>query len=189
MGSVRGDSHRSVEIFLMREKPNSPPTPAPSQVVDQMLVERDTVRGDNTDQVKPLNLRQQKFVENYLTSGNATRSAEAAGYKHPNVQAFRLLDNISVKAGIDTKRAKMSRDTEGRRERWIERLETLGEDAVRDADRLRAIEQLFKAEGWIAPERKEVVQFSGAFLADLDLDELEGGSFDDTILNENNTLQ
>ena len=83
----------------------------------------------------------------------------------------------------------MSRDTEGRRERWIERLETLGEDAVRDADRLRAIEQLFKAEGWIAPERKEVVQFSGAFLADLDLDELEGGSFDDTILNENNTLQ
>ena len=63
------------------------------------------------------------------------------------------------------------RDTEQRRDQWINALEQLGTLAEKDSDRLRAIEQLFKAEGWIAPEKQEVVQFNGSFLADLDLDE------------------
>ena len=121
--------------------------------------------------VKPLNMRQQKFVDYYVTSGNATRAAEAAGYAHPNHQAFRLLGNISVKASIEAIRSDMAKDTEDRRAKWVSRLEVLGTAAEKDSDRLRAIEQLFKAEGWIAPEKQEIVQFSGAFLADLDLEE------------------
>ena len=131
------------------------------------------IESKTTETVKPLNMRQQKFVDYYVTSGNATRSAEAAGYRHPNVQAFRLLENISVKASIEAIREHMSKDSEQRRADWIARLEVLGSVADKDSDRLRAIEQLFKAEGWIAPEKQEIVQFSGSFLADLDLEETD----------------
>ena len=135
-----------------------------------MHIERDT---EEIETIKPLNMRQQKFVDNYVTSGNATRAAEAAGYAHPNVQAFRLLENISVKAAIEAIRSDMADDTEQRRVTWIKALEQLGMAAEKDSDRLRAIEQLFKAEGWVAPEKQEIVQFSGSFLADLDLEEVE----------------
>ena len=128
-----------------------------------MHIERETV--------KPLNLRQQKFVEYFTETGNATRSADLAGYTHPNVQGPRLLVNVGVKASIEAIRANMSKDSEQRRVEWIDQLEQLGKLADKDSDRLRAIEQLFKAEGWIAPEKQEIVQFSGAFLADLDLEE------------------
>ena len=134
-----------------------------------MNIERDTTKP--TETVKPLNLRQQKFVEYFSETGNATRSAELAGYTHPNVQGPRLLVNVGVKAQIEAIRANMSKDSEQRRVEWIDRLEALGITAEKDSDRLRAIEQLFKAEGWIAPEKQEVVQFNGSFLADLDLDE------------------
>ena len=125
----------------------------------------------DSDKPKRLNLRQQKFVEYYTETGNATRSAELAGYTHPNVQGPRLLVNVGVKTEIEAIRANMSKDSEQRRVEWIDRLEALGITAEKDSDRLRAIEQLFKAEGWIAPEKQEVVQFNGSFLADLDLDE------------------
>ena len=146
------------------------------------------VENKTAETVKPLNMRQQKFVDNYMASGNATRSAESAGYRHPNVQAFRLLENISVKASIEAIRANMSKESEDRRDRWISELEQLGSLADKDADRLRAIEQLFKAEGWVAPEKQEIVQFNGAFLADLDLDDDDVGEIDATIPLDNNDL-
>ena len=63
--------------------------------------------------------------------------------------------------------------------------------AEKDSDRLRAIEQLFKAEGWQAPDKSEVVQYSGSFLADLsdlDLDDDDVGEIDATIPLDNNDL-
>ena len=149
-----------------------------------MNVERDK----QTDKVKRLNLRQQKFVDHYLSTGNATRAADYAGYRHPNVQAFRLLDNISVKASIEAIRDNMSKDSEARRADWVLQLEQLGAGAEKDSDRLRAIEQLFKAEGWIAPEKSEVVQYDATFLADLDLDEGEFIELSDDNSNDNSDL-
>ena len=70
----------------------------------------------------------------------------------------------------------------------MSRLETLGVSAEKDSDRLRAIEQLFKAEGWVAPEKQEIVQFNGAFLADLDLDDEEVGEIQGEIPFENNDM-
>ena len=131
------------------------------------------IENKTAETVKPLNMRQLKFVCEYVATGNATRSAEFAGYCHPNVQAFRLLENISVKAAITAKRSELMADSDDRRAKWVSKLETLGELAEKDSDRLRAIEALFKAEGWLAAEKKEVVQFNGAFLADLDLEEPE----------------
>ena len=148
------------------------------------------VETDTAETLKPLklNMRQQKFVDNYVTSGNATRSAEAAGYTHPNVQGPRLLVNVGVKASIQRIRDDMAVDTEDRRDRWINELEQLGTAAEKDSDRLRAIEQLFKAEGWVAPEKQEVVQFNGAFLADLELEDDEVGEIQREISLDNNDL-
>ena len=67
----------------------------------------------------------------------------------------------------------MSEDSEDRRAKWISRLEALATSAEKDADKLRAIEGLFKAEGWLAPDKAEVVSINGAFLAEIDLDEEE----------------
>ena len=67
----------------------------------------------------------------------------------------------------------MAEESKDRREKWISRLEELGVSAEKDADKLRAIEGLFKAEGWLAPEQKEITTFESSFLADLDLGEEE----------------
>lgn len=133
------------------------------------------IESKTTETVKPLNMRQQKFVDYYSTTGNATKAAELAGYTHPNVQGPRLLVNVGVKASIEVIRSDMAKDTEDRRAEWVGQLEQLGRHSEKDSDRLRAIEQLFKAEGWVAPEKQEIVQFNGSFLADLDLEEQESG--------------
>jgi len=146
------------------------------------------IETDTTDTAKPLNMRQQKFVDHYVSTGNATRSAELSGYTHPNVQGPRLLVNVGVKASIQRIRDDMAADTEDRRAEWVSRLEDLGASAEKDSDRLRAIEQLFKAEGWVAPEKQEIVQYSGAFLADLDLESDEVGEIQGELSIDNNDL-
>ena len=47
-----------------------------------------------------LTKKQRCFVENYLATWNATRSAEAAGYRHPNVAGTRLLSHPEIKAAV-----------------------------------------------------------------------------------------
>jgi phage terminase small subunit len=50
-----------------------------------------------------LTIKQGIFVKEYLTDGNATRAAKAAGYseKTADVQGSRLLANVKVRAEID----------------------------------------------------------------------------------------
>lgn len=134
-------------------------------------------------------MRQLKFVTEYCATGNATRSAEAAGYCHPNVQAFRLLENVSVKAAIDSKRAEIMEQSEDKLARYVARLEAESEDdGNSDGSRIRALELLIKVVGGFAPEKQEVVQFNGAFLADLDLEEPEIPDFDSETFSKNNDL-
>ncbi len=132
----------------------------------------------STDKDRPLTARQQRFVEEYLATGNGTEACRRAGYSQRSegclrVQATENLAKPNVKRAIDRKRAEMTEDSEQRRRNWISRLEELGEEAERDSDKLRAIEQLFKAEGWLAPEQKEITTFESGFLADLDMEEEE----------------
>lgn len=149
-----------------------------------------TVDIETDKPVKPLNMRQLKFVTEYIATGNATRSAEAAGYCHPNVQAFRLLENISVKQAITSKRAEIMENAEDKLARYVARLEAESEDdGNSDGSRIRALELLIKVVGGFAPEKQEVHQFHGAFLADLDLEEPELPDFDEEIFNKNKSLQ
>ena len=120
---------------------------------------------------KPVNLRQEKFVMEYLASGNATQAAERAGYKHPNHQAFRLLLNNSVKAAIDAQRNRLMQDSETKLASYVASLEVESRDADQSGTRVRALELLIKVVGGFAPEQKEIHSYHGAFLADLDMDE------------------
>ena len=123
--------------------------------------------------LKPLTFRQERFVSEFVATGNATRSAETAGYAHPNHQAFRLLVNISVKAAIDAERNRLMSDSETKLASYVAQLEAESRDADQSGTRVRALELLIKVLGGFAPEKQEVTSFSGAFLADLDLDEDE----------------
>lgn len=48
-------------------------------------------------------LKQQRFTEEVLKDGNATRAARAAGYKHPNVQGAQNLVKPSIQARIQAR--------------------------------------------------------------------------------------
>lgn len=124
---------------------------------------------------RKLTERQRRFVDEYMACGNGAEAARRAGYSEgiAKVQASENLTKQNVKAEIDRRRQEMSDESEDRRAKWISRLEALAIDAEKDADKLRAIEGLFKAEGWLAPDKAEVVSFSGSFLAEIDLEEEE----------------
>jgi len=123
--------------------------------------------------LKPLTYRQERFVSEFVATGNATRSADVAGYAHPNHQAFRLLVNISVKAAIDAERNRLMSDSETKLASYVSQLEAESRDADQSGTRVRALELLIKVVGGFAPEKQEVTSFHGSFLADLDLEEDE----------------
>lgn len=52
---------------------------------------------------KKLTLKQQRFADEYIISGNATQSAIEAGYskKYANTNASKLLQNTTIKSYID----------------------------------------------------------------------------------------
>ena len=97
-----------------------------------------------------LNARQKAFCEYYVASGNATDSAIKAGYKekYAGVNADKLLKNTNIKKYIDElqKKTKSSRIMTA-----IERREFLTsmikDGAVKDTDRLKALDILNKMDG------------------------------------------
>jgi len=129
---------------------------------------------------RKLTIKQERFIDEYLLTGNGTDACRRAGYSQKSqnclrVQSTENLAKPNVKAEIERRRAVMAEETQDRRAKWVSRLEELGVSAEKDADKLRAIEGLFKAEGWLAPEQKEITTFESSFLADLELDDEETG--------------
>ena len=124
---------------------------------------------------RKLTERQSRFIDEYMACGNGAEAARRAGYSEgiARVQASENLTKQNIKAEIERRRQEMSEDSEDRRAKWIVALEGLASSADKDADKLRAIEGLFKAEGWLAPEKSEVVALNGAFLAEIDLEDEE----------------
>lgn len=56
-------------------------------------------------------LKQQKFVEEVLKDGNATRAAREAGYKHPNVQGCQNLVKLNIQERIQARIAEAKVET------------------------------------------------------------------------------
>lgn len=116
-----------------------------------------------------LTLKQQKFADEYIISGNATEAAIKAGYskKYANTNASKLLHNTTIKAYIDERMAQLQSSKIASQEEVLEYLtrvlrgeeteqvlkgEGKGEQSIDDMevtakDRIKAAELLGKRYG------------------------------------------
>lgn len=71
-----------------------------------------------------MNLRQKKFADEYIISGNASKSALKAGYseKYAAVNADKLLKNTKVKEYIEERIKKIDKKTIAKQEEVLEYL-------------------------------------------------------------------
>ena len=79
-----------------------------------------------------MNPRQQRFIEEYSLSGNATQAATAAGYSNSSahVTGSRMLRNAKVWRAISTKQRKAAEKAEITREWLIKQQRKVYEDAI-----------------------------------------------------------
>lgn len=125
-----------------------------------------------------LNDKQKKFVDYYCQSGNASRSAERAGYskKTARSQGVRLLTNANVAAAIEQRSAELEderiADITEIKQFWTA---TMRSDYVEHKDKLKASEMLAKTKGAFI----EKVEHSGEMtnkqidMSDLSIEELK----------------
>ena len=125
-----------------------------------------------TEKQRSLTLRQERFVMEYMASGNAAGAARIVGYKQPKVQGCRLLTKDNVKQAIQGHREHVMDDLQEKVARYVAALERESQSAENsDSSRIRSLELLLKVAGGFAPEKTETTTFSGGFLADRDLKE------------------
>lgn len=108
--------------------------------------------------IKPLSPKQRAFVTEYLKDHNGTQAAIRAGYsvKTANEQAARLLVNVSIKDAIQEAQSKAEKRAILTYGRALEILAEIAETANREGDRIAAINQTGKFEGWEAAKNINV---------------------------------
>jgi len=129
-----------------------------------------------SDTKRKLTDRQERFIVEYLATANGAEAARRAGYSEHTARqmANENLSKPDIKAAITQKREQIMSETEDKVEWLINRLTSEAiDDGNGEATRVRALEVLGKIYGAFAPEKQEVTTYSGAFLADLDLDEAQ----------------
>jgi len=135
---------------------------------------------DNVEPVEApervLTARQERFIVEYLECQNGAEAARRAGYSEHTARQM-ANENLSkpyIKEAIRRKRDEIMSGTEDKVAWLVERLTAEAiDDENGEATRVRALEVLGKVFGAFAPEKQEIVQFEGTFLADLDFDEEE----------------
>ena len=123
---------------------------------------------------KKLTTKEQLFVMEYLACNNGAEAARRAGYSEHTAKeiAYENLTKLHIKDAIEAKRTEQMGDIESRTDWLINRLTSEATDEKNgESTRVRALEVLGKVFGSYAPEKAEVTTYSGAFLADLDLNE------------------
>jgi phage terminase small subunit len=104
--------------------------------------------------------KHQKFVDNYLTCGNATKAAIAAGFKKKGarVWACRLLKKPEIKAAVEAHKEKLTAQEEIRREKILNRLNQVAFASklkrVKTSNILKALELLGKHLGLFVDKTK-----------------------------------
>ena len=110
----------------------------------------------------------------YLACNNGAEAARRAGYSEHTAKeiAHENLTKPHVQEALEAKRTEQLGDIESRTDWLVNRLTTEATDKKNgESTRVRALEVLGKVFGSYAPEKAEVTTYSGAFLADLDLNE------------------
>lgn len=102
----------------------------------------------STQAEQALSERERRFVENYMSTANATRAARAAGYspKTARGQGSRLLTKVNIRRAIDerTRRDPVVATRERRQRFWTS---IMDDPTASMRDRLRASELLARASG------------------------------------------
>ena len=122
---------------------------------------------------KKLTDRQERFVIEYLACANGAEAARAAGYSEKTARqmANETLTKPYIVSAIETKRSELMADKEDKVAWLISKLESEATaEGNTDSTRVRALELLLKVHGGFAPEKTEITQFDGTFLADLEED-------------------
>ena len=136
-----------------------------------------------------LTLRQERFVLEYIASGNATEAARLAGYANPNMHSARMIANDRINAEIQARRSVVVEDLEAKIARYVAALEKEAEDTGNnESSRIRSLELLLKVAGGFAPQEQVISTFSGGFLADIDLSEPDELDIEAINLSEINDL-
>ena len=123
---------------------------------------------------KKLTTKEQLFVMEYLACNSGAEAARRAGYSENTAKeiAYENLTKPHIKDAIEQKRTEQLGDIESRTDWLVNRLTAEATDETNgESTRVRALEVLGKVFGSYAPEKAEVTTYSGAFLADLDLNE------------------
>lgn len=109
---------------------------------------------------QPLSAKQLAFVREYIKDANATQAAIRAGYSKnsANPQAARLLAKASIQSAIREAQKKANTKAQLTRERALEILMEIAEQGERENNRIAAITQACKMQGWDAPQKHEIDQ-------------------------------
>lgn len=133
---------------------------------------------DTQTKEQRLTLRQERFVLEYIASGNATEAARLAGYANPNMHSARMMVNDRIVRAIDARRSVVIEDLEAKIARYVAALEKEAEDGGNnESSRIRSLELLLKVAGGFAPQEQVISNYHGGFLADIDLDEPDSDDF------------
>jgi|GEM_PF-789657 len=135
-----------------------------SPVVEQQVVV-------DEEQERKLTDRQERFVVAFLGCANGAEAARTAGYSQKTARemAYENLSKPHIASAIKRKRDQIMKDEESKVDWLITHLTSEATDKKNgESTRVRALEVLGKVFGAYAPEKSEVTQFDGTFLADLD---------------------
>lgn len=113
--------------------------------------------------MKRLTPKQEKFAREYFRTGNASEAYRLA-YDCENMQAdtirvraSELLANSDITVMVNRLRERAEKRTILSKERALEILAAIAEgDDVKDADRVAALKQAGKFQGWEAPIRQHI---------------------------------
>lgn len=123
-----------------------------------------------------MNIRQTKFCNEYLISGNATQAYKKAGFKrtkNARISASVLLTNPNIKAYIEQKQAEMTEKSGITAQAVVEEIAKTGfakpeKKRASHGDKVRALDLLGKHLGIYERDNQQKAEVLAAFLKVLD---------------------
>lgn len=125
---------------------------------------------------KKLTLKQKRFADEYIISGNAEQSAIKAGYseKYARGNAHKLVANVGIKEYIDERLSKINKakilDAQARRELLSKLADN---EDVSPNDRIKAVDVLNKMDATYVNRQEIEMKSSVQFVDDIESDSNE----------------
>lgn len=119
-----------------------------------------------------LTARQQKFINEYLKSGNATDAATKAGYSKKTARAMGAenLTKPNIQKSIAERQSKAATKADVSLTWWVEKTKRIAEKSKRDSDKVRALDLLGKHLGAYREDNQMSIDFKA--LPDSQLNEI-----------------